>query len=71
MTIDADELAIRFTYHPPSGTQPERYEQIRYVAAQFADLIVSTTPESREQSLALTALDEVVMWANSAIARRE
>lgn len=71
MTVDADELAIRFSYHAPQGDQPERYQEIRATAARFADLIVSTTPESREQSLALTALDEVVMFANAAIARRE
>jgi len=32
---------------------------------------VANTPESREQSLAITALEEAVMWANAAIARRE
>jgi hypothetical protein len=32
---------------------------------------VEHTPESREQSLALTNLEQAVMWANAAIARRE
>jgi hypothetical protein len=71
MTIDADELAIRFTYHAPQGTQPERYQAIRDAAAQLADLIVSTTPDSREQALAITHLETAVMFANAAIARRE
>ena len=71
MTIDADELAIRFTYHPPQGTQPDRYRELRDAAARFADLIVTSTPESREQALALTNLEQAVFWANAAIARRE
>ncbi len=69
--IDADELAVRFTYHPPHGDQPRRFMLIRDAALQLADLIVSNTPDSREQSLAITKLEEAVMWANAAIARRE
>ena len=67
MTVDADELAIRFTYHAPHRGQQERYEEIRDHAARFADYIVSHTPESREQALALTNLEQAVMWANAAI----
>ena len=37
----------------------------------MAEEIVKHTPPSREQSLALTALEECVMWANAAIARNE
>lgn len=69
--MDDQELDIRFTYHKPSGNQPERYENIRKQGLDFAHAIVSQTPESREQSIALTKLDEVVMFANAAIARRE
>ena len=69
--IDADELAIRFTYHAPHRDQQERYQEIRDGAARLADRIVSLTPDSREQALAITHLEEAVMWANAAIARRE
>lgn len=65
------ELNKRFTYHPPQPSQPERYTKIRETAKEFAKLIMLATPASREQSLALTKLDEVVMHANSAIARNE
>jgi hypothetical protein len=71
MSVDEEELAIRFTYHPPRNGQVDRYQEIREAGRQMAMFILETTPESREQSLALTALDEVVMWANAAIARRE
>lgn len=69
--IDADELAVRFTYRAPYGDQPARYQEIRDQAARFAATIIMLTPDSREQSLALTNLEQTVMWANSAIARRE
>lgn len=71
MSIDSKELQCRFTYHSPKGDQPKRYVEIRDKAHEFAMAILNRTPESREQSLALTALEEAVMWANAAIARRE
>lgn len=69
--MNLEELTTRFTYHKPHGNQAERYVQIRNAAHAFAELIDALTPESREQSLAFTALEEAVMWANAAIARRE
>lgn len=60
-----------FTYHAPSGDQAKRYEALRDYAKEFAKFICGETPGSREQSLALTKLEEVVFWANAAIARNE
>ncbi len=71
MPITQTEVETRFTYHAPKEGQPEKYQEIRQRAKELACLIVLMTPESREQSVALTKLDEVVMWANAAIARRE
>ena len=67
--MDYDDLNKRFTYHPPTGTQPDRYVAIRATALDLAHKILNFTPEGREQSLAITKLEEAVMWANSAIAR--
>lgn len=60
-----------FTYHSPKEGQPERYAAIRAKALDLATHIVDNTPPSREQSLALTSLEEAVFWANAAIARNE
>lgn len=70
---DADhaDLAKRFSYHPPKDGQPERYTDLRSRAHELAKRIVSECPSSRERSLALTKLEEVVMWANASIARNE
>lgn len=60
-----------FRYHAPRDDQLARYQRIREVARALAHELVDLTPPSREQSLALTKLEEVVFWANAAIARNE
>lgn len=60
-----------FTYHAPFGNQPARYNGIRAEGWRLAQQIVDNTPPSREQSLAITAVQEAVMWANAAIAINE
>lgn len=60
--------------HPISTavrSQQDRYVALRDHAKQLAIRIVESTPPSREQALALTKLEECVMWANAAIARNE
>lgn len=69
--MDILELKKRFTYHEPKTDQPRRYEQIRNEGKTFAITIDTLCPESREKSLAMTKLEEVVMWANASIARNE
>lgn len=68
--MDQAELNTRFTFHPVVGDQGERYKAIRDKAGELAALISELSPESREQSLAITACEEASMWANAAIARR-
>ena len=60
-----------FTYHPPKGIQAKRYEELRGYFKDLAMAVLVACPESRERSLALTKLEEAVMWANAAIARNE
>lgn len=60
-----------FRYHAPKGDQPARYEALRAKAKELATLIQESTPASREQSVALTSLQQAVMWANAAIAINE
>lgn len=69
--MDATDLLNRFTYHPPKDGQAERYQLIRQHAHGLATLIDNHAPDSREKSLAITHLEDAVMWANAAIARNE
>lgn len=64
-------LDQNFTYHKPKDDQPKRYEVIRWQAKQLAMLLCGSCPPSRELSLAMTNLEDAVMWANAAIARNE
>jgi hypothetical protein len=65
------DLENRFSYHSPKDEQPVHYELLRFEALQLAKTIVERTPPSREQSIALTKLEEVCFFANAAIARNE
>lgn len=69
--MEKQELEKRFTYHAPKGDQAHRYETIRQEAKFFAERLEDLCPDSREKSLAFTNLEQAVMWANAAIARRE
>jgi hypothetical protein len=63
------DLEHRFTYHPPKDGQAETYQGMRAVALNFARTIDQQVPDSREKALALTHLEQAVMWANAGIAR--
>jgi hypothetical protein len=65
------QIENNFTYHAPKEGQPSRYEQIREEGKRLAYNIKNLTPESREQSLAFTKIEEAIFWANAAIARNE
>jgi len=67
--VTDEELENRHTYHPVKYGQPEKYEAIRAKALDFAKFIRDTCPPSRERSLSLTHLDDVVYTANASIAR--
>ena len=73
MTKEMADIENRFMYHAPKQelNQVKRYADIRGVGKLFALELLVQCPPSRERSLALTKLEEVVMWANAAIARNE
>jgi len=69
--IEKKDLENRFTYHPPTITQQQKYENIRKNLKWIAELINEMCPDSREKSLAITHLEEVSFWSNASIARNE
>ena len=58
-----------FQYHSQKEGQPEIYTAIREKAKELAYLIDEKCPNSREKSLAMTKLEESVMWANASVVR--
>lgn len=65
-----DNLSNRFRYHKPgSDTVANAHSSIRLTLENAAKLVVTICPAGREQALALTKLEEAMMWANAAITR--
>ncbi len=63
------DLERRFTYHPPREGQPADFKAIRNRARRMAETVDDLCPDGREKALAITKIEEAVMWANAAIAR--
>lgn len=66
-----DDINNIFTYHKPFGNQTTRYRTIRGEARKVACCIEVLCPDSREKSLAITNLQQAIMWANASIAINE
>jgi hypothetical protein len=66
-----EQINETFMYHAPKPGQSARYEWLRSSAKSMALQIARMCPNSRERSLALTHLQECVMFANAAIAINE
>ena len=66
--ISMEQLRNRFGFHPGTEDTIPKHEAVRAEALGFAVFLNSILPESREKSLALTAVQEAAMWANSAVA---
>lgn len=64
-----EQIENNFMYHSPKTGQAEKYQDLREKAKEFAYIIDEACPASREKSLAMTKLEEAVMWANASIAR--
>lgn len=62
------DIERRFRYHKPDARRLEMHEAINKVMIHTALVVTANTPGSREQSLAITKLEEARMWANAAIA---
>lgn len=68
--IDPKDLVNRFSHHAPQDEETvKKYEMMRSIALSFSAVINDLVPDSREKSLAITHLEEVVFWANAGIAR--
>ena len=66
-----EQIENIFTYHAANADPTERYQRIREWANELATIINRDCPESREKSLALTNLQQAIMWANASIAINE
>ena len=63
------QIENNFRCHEVAKEQADKLDYIRVKAKDLAYMIDELCPNSREKSLAMTKLEEAVMWANAAIAR--
>ena len=56
-----------FDYHAPDEVQLAMIDGYRDVAKIFRDSLMKTLPPSRERSLALTHIEEALMWSCKAV----
>lgn len=65
-----DEVVTWFSFHPATGSKAQRHENVRSMHRSMAIWILASIPDCRERSLALTKLQESMMWCNAAVAYR-
>lgn len=69
--LNVERDANNFAYHRATPDQGQRYEENREDCRVVALRLRQRCPPSRELSIAITKLEEVMFWANAAIARNE
>ena len=65
--MSADRFGIAQDPRPVSLDHLQSQRDIRDAIQEAAEVIIGETEPSREQSLALTKLEEALMWAGKAV----
>jgi len=71
MKITKKDLEKRFNELTGTPAQNEDCDKLRKTCISLANKINKSCPDSREKSLALTKLEEVLFWTIASIAREE
>ena len=58
-------------FHTPTEAQKASMQKMRDAFQELAHLIQHETPVSRQQSVALTHLEDAAVWANKAACQKE
>jgi hypothetical protein len=69
--MNVEDINNRFVYHAPTDERRKTHENIRMECMALAHFLNESLPEGREKSLAITNLEEVMFWANAAVAREQ
>lgn len=67
---DEEDIDRRFKFHPAdTDAKAQAHEKVRQLCRNTAFYLNDLVPEGREKALAFTKLEEVMFWANAALAR--
>lgn len=68
--MQPEDIAHRFAFHAAT-TEEKRDEDtsVRQACRRLADELNERLPEGREKALVVTKIEEVMFWANAAVAR--
>jgi hypothetical protein len=67
--MEQTDLENRFAYHKPDDAKAQLHSDVRGFCLSLAFSLNQMLPDSREKSLAITSLEETMLWANAALAR--
>ena len=67
--MDQETINNNFKYHAPTKEKIIIHTNLRDHAKDLVCFINNSCPDSREKSLAITHIENAVMWANAAVAR--
>ena len=71
MAIGADRIKNDYGFHPATAVSAPQHAEVRSLCQNLAFQLDDMLPDGREKSLAFTALEEVMHWSNSAIAKQQ
>jgi hypothetical protein len=70
--MEPKDILNRFASHAATTEEKQlEHGSVRGSCLELAQHLNAALPEGREKSLAITKLEEVMFWANAAIARAE
>lgn len=68
--MDPADIANRFAFHAATTEEKrDAHTSVRQSCRALADFLNEKLPEGREKALAMTHLEEVMLWGNAALAR--
>ena len=69
MPLTQEQIDDRITYHPPNEERIKHHTEVRGAIGNTMAVFNEIGSDSREKSVALTKLEEVMFWMNAHIAR--
>jgi hypothetical protein len=72
MGLSKSDMVHNLTNHPPASSEiATKLDNTTFFMIEISEWILDNVPEGREQSVCLTKLEELSMWAKAGIARNQ